>query len=171
MDKINNWIQLVGMLAVVASLIFVGLQLKQSQEIAIAAQYQDRFDTATNHYTSILQSDPSLRVMGGDVVADMLAKDTTSPEIKEWAAAQPPEEIAFRVIGAIIFLKSHDNIHFQYQSGFLSEEAWLALRSQLKAGLWDKNSWMQGIYMENKSVWRKSYQKVIEELLEEGPDS
>ncbi len=41
----TNWkgtAELIGFTAIVASLIFVGLQLKQSQEIAIAAQYQER---------------------------------------------------------------------------------------------------------------------------------
>ena len=44
-ERVNDWLQLVGMAAVVASLLFVGLQLKQSQEIAIAAQYQAGFLT------------------------------------------------------------------------------------------------------------------------------
>jgi len=33
--KLNDWLQLVGLAAVVASLIFVGLQIKQSDEIAM----------------------------------------------------------------------------------------------------------------------------------------
>jgi len=33
--KLNDWLQLVGMAAVVASLIFVGLQIRQSDEIAM----------------------------------------------------------------------------------------------------------------------------------------
>ncbi len=40
MKKVNldAWIQLGGMLPIVASLIFVGLEMKQSQQIALAAQ-------------------------------------------------------------------------------------------------------------------------------------
>jgi hypothetical protein len=34
-EKIHDWLQLVGMAAVVASLVFVGLQIKQSDEIAM----------------------------------------------------------------------------------------------------------------------------------------
>lgn len=33
--KLNDWLQLIGMAAVVASLIFVGMQIKQSDEIAM----------------------------------------------------------------------------------------------------------------------------------------
>ena len=47
-SKLNDWMQIVGMFAIVASLIFVGLQMKQSQEIAIAAQYQARAESAMN---------------------------------------------------------------------------------------------------------------------------
>jgi hypothetical protein len=35
-DKLRDWLQLVGMLAVVASLLFVGLQIRQSDEIAMS---------------------------------------------------------------------------------------------------------------------------------------
>ena len=34
--------ELVGIAAIIASLLFVGLQLKQSHEIALATQYQSR---------------------------------------------------------------------------------------------------------------------------------
>ena len=34
--------ELIGIAAIVASLIFVGLQMRQSQEIAVASQYHDR---------------------------------------------------------------------------------------------------------------------------------
>ena len=47
----NSWkdvAELVGIIAIVASLIFVGLELRQSQQIAIAGQYQDRTDTYAN---------------------------------------------------------------------------------------------------------------------------
>lgn len=36
--KLNDWLQIVGMLAIVASLVFVGLQVKQSQSIGEGAQ-------------------------------------------------------------------------------------------------------------------------------------
>lgn len=164
--KINAWLEVVGMAAVVASLIFVGLQLKQSQEIAIAAQYQARLDAASSHYTAILQSDAGLRVVGADVLADINADINLPAEFKTWAGSQPPEELAFRVVGAAIFLKSHDNVYFQYQSGFLSDEAWRALQMQLKAGLNDPRSWCRSVYESKPEVWRDSYRTLIEELID-----
>jgi len=49
-----NWrdlTEIVGFVAIVASLIFVGMQLMQSQEIAIASQYQERASTAVEYYS------------------------------------------------------------------------------------------------------------------------
>jgi len=62
-----NWkdgAEITGVLAIVLSLIFVGLQIKQSQDIAIAAQYQARLDTQVGVLTVYVQSDVALRVMG-----------------------------------------------------------------------------------------------------------
>ena len=43
--RINDSLQIIGLFGVIASLVFVGLQLKQSHEIALAEIYQAR--TAT----------------------------------------------------------------------------------------------------------------------------
>lgn len=169
MKKLNahDWFQVIGMASVVGSLIFVGLQLKQSQEIAIAAQYQARLDAASGHYTAMLQSDVGLRVIGADIMAEIASSETAPPAFKAWAASQPAEELAFRAVGATIFLKSHDNVYFQYQSGFLSEEAWEALRTQLKVGLDDPRTWCRAVFEKNPAVWRASYRELIREMLAE----
>ena len=41
----NQYTQFLGTLGVIASLIFVGLELRQNQQIAIAGQIQERFNT------------------------------------------------------------------------------------------------------------------------------
>ena len=40
-QKLNDWMQLIGIFSVVVSLVFVGYQLKQSQDIAVAGQNQE----------------------------------------------------------------------------------------------------------------------------------
>ena len=44
--KLNDWMQVVGIFALVASLVFVGLQMKQEQEIAIADTYASPTESA-----------------------------------------------------------------------------------------------------------------------------
>ena len=46
--SLDVWIQLLGMIGVIASLVFVGLQMRQSQEIALAAQQTDRMQVFTD---------------------------------------------------------------------------------------------------------------------------
>ena len=44
-NKVNDWLQIFGMFGIIASLIFVGLQLKQADEIAT----METFDRAAEH--------------------------------------------------------------------------------------------------------------------------
>jgi hypothetical protein len=155
------------MAAIIASLIVVGLQLKQSQDIAIAAQYQARSDSLREQFTAILESEAGMRVIGSDLLADIQAREDMPADFKAWASNQPVEELAFRAVGAFISLKSYDNLYFQYQSGFLAEEAWDAMRIQLGQALKDPKIWMRGAFEENPEIWRASYRKLIQELLEE----
>ena len=70
--KTTDWkhvTELVGITAIVASLIFVGLQLKQSQEIAVGDQYQARADAALEFYLAQMQDEISLETRGR-VIAD-----------------------------------------------------------------------------------------------------
>ena len=43
--SLDTWIQLVGVLSVVAGLIFVGIEMRQTQRVALAAQQQQRAAT------------------------------------------------------------------------------------------------------------------------------
>ncbi len=97
---IAEWI---GIMAIVASLIFVGLQLKQSQEIAIAAQYQSRTEAAQSLALAHLEAGYVLRRFKNRVNDGVSAEDIST---FHW-----------------LWL-SQDNHFYQYQSGFITEESW-----------------------------------------------
>lgn len=44
--KFREWLEIIGIFGVVASLIFVGLEMRQSQKIALSAAYQARSDSS-----------------------------------------------------------------------------------------------------------------------------
>jgi len=48
MSKVNDWLQVVGMFGVIASLVFVGLQMKQAHQIALSEIYQSRSDASAS---------------------------------------------------------------------------------------------------------------------------
>ena len=59
MKKINldTWIQLIGMLSVVAGLIFVGIEMRQTQQVALAAQQQQRASALLDIIGSFSETD------------------------------------------------------------------------------------------------------------------
>lgn len=95
--------EIVGISAIVASLIFVGLQLKQSQEIALASQYQARADATMNYFNTHLETGYVLSIFR-DKVTDTVSAEDIASSMWYWTAI--------------------DNHYYQYQSGFLAETAW-----------------------------------------------
>ena len=117
-EKLNNWLQIVGLFGVIGSLIFVGLQLKQSQDIARSQASQIRtWGTVEAYMTRV--SSPALN----------------SAEAKLWAGVADtlePEEIVALYWDYAAVLKMTEDNHLQYRSGFLSEERWTASLEGLK---------------------------------------
>lgn len=95
----------IGITAIVASLIFVGLQMKQSHEIALAAQYHARAEAVMSFHETQYEvgSIPNSAALRAGL------SDTVKP----------------RDVGEVLWLWiAYDNHHFQYQSGFMSEDSW-----------------------------------------------
>ena len=53
--SLDTWIQLLGMLSVVAGLVFVGLEMQQTQRIALASQLQARTELISNRLLTELE--------------------------------------------------------------------------------------------------------------------
>jgi hypothetical protein len=98
----------VGIRAIVGSLIFVGLQIKQSQEIAIASRYQSRAEATMSLYQTQIKS---------DYLAPGIAN-----KMEQLSLA---ESVADRDVANILWAwTAFDNHHYQYQAGLLSGDAW-----------------------------------------------
>jgi len=63
--KLNDWMQVIGFFALVASLIFVGLQIRQDQEIAIVEAMSHRFENA-EALTNLVDENPAIWTRGLD---------------------------------------------------------------------------------------------------------
>jgi hypothetical protein len=70
--KLRDWMELIGILAVVASLVFVGLQIRQDQEIAIVEAVSHRFDNA-EALANLVQENSAIWIKGLD--GDELSKE------------------------------------------------------------------------------------------------
>ena len=54
--SLDVWVQLLGMLGVLGGLVFVGLEMQQSQRIAMANTYQDRISTTMSFITAYAET-------------------------------------------------------------------------------------------------------------------
>lgn len=119
--KLNDWLQVAGMFAVVGSLIFVGLQMRQDREIALSAIYQARAQMTIDI-----------------TLASTVPEDFVSAIAKIYSGDADeitPEELVTLEynLGASIALL--ENNHYQYLSGYLPESHWAKSRRDLRCML------------------------------------
>ena len=147
-DKVNDWLQIVGMAGIIGSLIFVGLQLKQSQDIAVSNQYQARLDSVLAAKGNMLQSDAFIAVMRKVERGESLGSVDFS--ILDLAVSQ--------------MFDNWESNHFQYVNGYVDEEHWQAnVREidQLLDGFYVSEYWEK-----NHQSYRGSFAVVVNSLIE-----
>ena len=116
--KINDWLQVIGLFGVIASLIFVGLQMKQDRDIALSAAYQARTEIS-------LGMDYDLR--NNPVMISAFIKLTSGQAM---SLTRAEEIVIVSYIGSM--LDMYENLHYQYVSGFIGEEHWNKSLFQLR---------------------------------------
>jgi hypothetical protein len=151
--KLNDWMQIGGIFALVASLVFVGLQLKQSQDIAIAAQYHERAALAVEYFST--QFETNTLPNWGRVTGQQ-----PTPEL-------PIEELGIRWLHGASYLTMADNHYYQYQAGFLEKESWQAQRRTLKQNLANPNSPVHITLGTANTPYRAAFLALIDELTAE----
>ncbi len=149
--KNTNWkdiVELTGIAAVVASLIFVGLQMKQSHEIALAEIYQART-------TMLVDWDNDMASNTLAMTAFIKSENGQNEEIEpieRWAAW-------YKAAGDIMMI---ENSHYQYTLGYLPEEHWGRVRRNLKRLVRDP---LYGpIIDQTKYNMRDAFRAVVEEI-------
>ena len=61
--SLDVWVQLIGLLSVVAGLAFVGFEMRQSQQIALASQQQERAALVTEIIGTFSEIDPPISMV------------------------------------------------------------------------------------------------------------
>jgi len=165
-----NWkdgAELIGIVAIVLSLIFVGFQIKQSHEIAFAAQYQARLDSRLTVLSAQFQSDVALRVIGERMRSSQLPDGIDQVKWKKWHDDTPVEEIGYQFLSALTYISHMDNVFFQYQAGFLEAEAWLGFRLAFARALSRDMSFTRVVYLRLKDEFRPAFSAEVDRILAE----
>jgi hypothetical protein len=148
-SRINEWLQVVGMFGVIASLIFVGLQLKQTQQIALSNTYQARSDATVQ-----------------SIVAAISSPEFLSASAKIYAA-RPDELTMQEAVAWEFFLGANmtmfENNHRQYEMGFLGEEHWQRNVAELRCTF----EFPLNRQMTENWFYRESFNNVINEVIDQ----
>ena len=118
-------IEIVGVVAVVASLIFVGMQLYLDRRTAAAEQYQLRAESRKDDLRSQLESDRFIAVR----VEEWNSGNRPgwwSEELEQFVEDQrrSTESIIFDIIGTQLGIIHFDNVLYQYNEGLIDAEFW-----------------------------------------------
>ena len=109
-------LNVVGVLSVVGSLIFVGLELRQSQRTALVGQVQARTEQALMRSLTYLEGEWEL----GYKISTTPYEELSEPE--KWAGNQ--------IISWSTSMQQ--NNYFVYRVGLLDEEQWIVISERIK---------------------------------------
>ena len=106
----DTWIQLFGMTGVLGGLVFVGLEMQQTQNIAIAGQQQGRAEITNNFLNSFIESGLDFQTV--------YFQQEPNPDLTT-------EDIAFRNSMHVSWFL-YENDFYQYTQGLMDESTWQA---------------------------------------------
>ena len=145
--KLNDWMQVVGIFALVASLVFVGFQIRQAQEIAESDAYQARAATSID-FNAMRGSSPEYISAMAKIYAGQF----------EELSGEEKVALEYFFAGEMTMF---ENLHFQYVRGYLRREHWEKNLGELECVL-SLPYYRETIeYME----LRKSFQAVVDEII------
>ena len=101
-----------GVIGIIGSLVFVALELRQSQKIALAAQQQARTEVFTNVVNSVNQASS---VSLYQILSQVMANEALTSQEKKIA-----ENYAFQTV------RIFENDFIQYKAGLIDEDVWSA---------------------------------------------
>ena len=149
--KLNDWMQVIGIFALVASLVFVGLQMRQAHEIALSDIYQSRAASVIEMVTANAANEKGL--------AAWYAPDSVSID------SLSPAEVRAGNQMALSLLLAYDNMLFQHESGFITDEGWAAGRADMKGMM--RQLFVQRYFESQRERMRPSFKAVFVEITKE----
>ena len=111
--SLDTWIQLLGMLGLLGGLVFVGLEMQQSQNIALAAQQQSRMEVFVEAMNTFSETGVSYQAF------------------LEQQGRNPETETQTNNFNHQLWW-IHENDYLQYRLGLMDESIWEAKLRAIK---------------------------------------
>ncbi|MGI9202744.1 MAG: hypothetical protein ACR2Q3_01970, partial [Woeseiaceae bacterium] len=109
-EKLNDWMQVIGIFALVASLVFVGLQIRQTHEIAVSQAFQARAQTSAEAFLAFSENERLASV----ATKIRMGKSTEITEIEKTS-------LGYAMLAGMYLW---ENGYYQFQGGFASQDHW-----------------------------------------------
>ena len=116
--SLDSWVQLIGMLSVVAGLVFVGLEMQQSQKIALAGQQANRVQL----FSSMMDANNE---QGIDQQKIQMILSGQIPMAKDY------EWVVMNGLHRMWWI--YENDFLQNELGLMDENIWQAKRNAMEA--------------------------------------
>ena len=146
---IQDLIQLLGMIGIIGSLVFVGLEMRQSQTIARASQQQDRAAILVDVVNSFYEVDVDMQ--------------STYFE-KNYDYDFSTEEIALRNLIHKLWV-IYENDYYQYSQGLMQEDIWRAKLNGIR--ILYNNCEERSIYTARAPIFSDSFQEIVSGIPDE----
>ena len=144
---------------------FVGIQLRQDHRIALANTYQNRTaSTVDAFHARATNSDAlsaELRILGINPLDPAIRP---SLEIPESAGTMTEREYRAGIFVALATWQQWNNLHYQYELGFMPEESWLSVRAVIKRNFERRTI---AVFAYRSVNNRPAFQKAVEEIIAE----
>ena len=147
-EKLRFIVEMIGIAAIAASLIFVGLQMRQTHEIALVTLMQMRSDAARELAAAQIGSEPLLQID-----AKVRAGDELTPYESMTRSLQP-----------VLFFNQFENSHFLLEKGYITDEQWESDLEAIKFFV-SRQPTYADYWAEYKQIFRDSYVAEIDQAL------
>jgi len=123
LDELNGWLQVVATIGVIASIIFLGLELRQNSDLMRAQIYQARAEIIQETFLANQESEHIVPIQVK--LEQAYAEHNTVAETVAALTAEEKMRFAYFLERQIRHL---DNMYYQYELGLIDEEymAWWA---------------------------------------------
>tara|TARA_A100001015_G_scaffold310384_1_gene411673 strand:+ start:1041 stop:1496 length:456 start_codon:yes stop_codon:yes gene_type:complete len=141
--SLDTWIQLLGLMSVLGGLVFVGLQMEQTQQIAIAGQVQARAE---------MMSTRILNGLEGNLDANRLFNISST----DFQNLESQEKFVARQMHTWMGIMFENNFA-QYQMGLLTDDYWKQQEERIR-------SWWEKCELRPLSQQVQSFQAYLDSL-------
>lgn len=145
--------QLIGAVAVVISLVYLAAQIRDNTRSTRSATRQSIVDSIVSVNLAFPQSDGLARALGANL------------------DAQPnePHQALQLLAHCYAYMRTWENVHFQFRSGMLSDEDWNGFRQNLKALL--QVPAYRDFWEREREVFSQAFRREVTAVLREIPVS